>query len=283
MQPSFGRLPFYCGATSESVQDGPHKICGLREGVRWLSAKASSARILHEGGHSAEIVLHESRGLGSVEAIVFDGTFCPDRFAEKSGVTSRPTTRTEAQVSREAGRRERRPLEPQLRLCPFGRSAKLLSRISRKSRSPHAICGLAALVPKPRVNLMRFHGVFAPNSKHRAMVTPARRGKGTKAQSPDEPHIQTPAERRASMTGFCSCKTGIHAIHGNNLGAASETGVLHRHRYLRACGGAMRVPICIEDPLVIEKILTHLDAKRAPGEAARLPPCRAPPQAGLFD
>ncbi len=39
------------------------------------------------------------------------------------------------------------------------------------------ISRLVALVPKPRVNLTRFHGVFAPNSKHRAQVTPARRGK----------------------------------------------------------------------------------------------------------
>ncbi len=31
---------------------------------------------------------------------------------------------------------------------------------------------LVALVPKPRVNLTRFHGVFAPNSAHRARVTP---------------------------------------------------------------------------------------------------------------
>lgn len=36
------------------------------------------------------------------------------------------------------------------------------------------IVRLAALVPKPRVNLTRFHGVFAPNSKHRALVNEAR-------------------------------------------------------------------------------------------------------------
>ena len=35
------------------------------------------------------------------------------------------------------------------------------------------IARLAALVPKPRLNLTRFHGVFASNSKHRARVTPA--------------------------------------------------------------------------------------------------------------
>jgi hypothetical protein len=42
------------------------------------------------------------------------------------------------------------------------------------------IAKLAALVPKPRVNLTRFHGVFAPNSKHRVEVTPAKRGKGSR-------------------------------------------------------------------------------------------------------
>ena len=60
------------------------------------------------------------------------------------------------------------------------------------------IARLAALVPSPRVNLTRFHGVFAPNSKHRALVTPAKRGKVKKAKALDEQ--QTPAEQRSSMT-----------------------------------------------------------------------------------
>jgi hypothetical protein len=51
----------------------------------------------------------------------------------------------------------------------------------------------------------------------------------------------------------------------------------------RACGGAVRIIACIEDPVVIEKILTHLDKRGTPTEIPRLPPCRAPPQAGLFD
>jgi hypothetical protein len=55
-------------------------------------------------------------------------------------------------------------------------------------------------LPKPRVNLTRFHGVFAPNSKHRAVVTPARRGKGNKPKAIDDGQAKTPAERRASMT-----------------------------------------------------------------------------------
>ena len=49
------------------------------------------------------------------------------------------------------------------------------------------------------------------------------------------------------------------------------------------CGGAVRIIASIEDPVVIEKILTHLDEKGASAEASRQPRCRAPPQAGLFD
>ena len=40
---------------------------------------------------------------------------------------------------------------------------------------------------------------------------------------------------------------------------------------------------CIEDPVVIDKILTHLDEKAALAEPLVLPQSRAPPSAGLFD
>ena len=59
------------------------------------------------------------------------------------------------------------------------------------------IARLAALVPKPRVNLTRFHGVFAPNSKHRIDVTPAKRGKGRAKQDNEE---KTPEQRDQAMT-----------------------------------------------------------------------------------
>ena len=49
-----------------------------------------------------------------------------------------------------------------------------------------------------------------------------------------------------------------------------------------ACGGAVRIIACIEDPKVIAKILSHLDAKAPEPGSSRLPPCRAPPQARLF-
>ncbi len=62
------------------------------------------------------------------------------------------------------------------------------------------IARLAALASKPRVNLTLFHGVFAPNSKHRVQVTPAKRGKGSQPKAPDEAKYRTPGERRAAMT-----------------------------------------------------------------------------------
>ena len=40
----------------------------------------------------------------------------------------------------------------------------------------------------------------APNSKYRAQVTPAKRGKGNKAKTASDKQDQTPAERRAAMT-----------------------------------------------------------------------------------
>ena len=48
-----------------------------------------------------------------------------------------------------------------------------------------------------------------------------------------------------------------------------------------ACGGAVRIMACIEDPVVIQKILDHLNSKAQPNETTPLPKSRAPPM-GLF-
>ena len=48
------------------------------------------------------------------------------------------------------------------------------------------------------------------------------------------------------------------------------------------CGGTVKVIACIEDPVVIKKILTHLKEKTAPEPAELLPESRAPPQVELF-
>ena len=124
---------------------------------------------------------------------------------------------------------------------------------------------LAALIPKPRVNLTRFHGVFAPNSKHRALITPAGRGKGR--ETTGEPQDRTPAERHTAM----SWAQRLKRVFNIDIDTC------------QTCGGATRVIACIEDPVVIRKILDHLDSIAPAPAPATLPPSRAPPRAGLFD
>jgi len=140
------------------------------------------------------------------------------------------------------------------------------------------IAKLAALVPKPRVNLTRFHGVFAPNSKHRVQVTPAKRGKGRKTQLADNTTDQTAPEHHAAMTWAQRLKR----VFGIDIEACRE------------CGGTVKVIpkalatlagqalACIEDPAVIKKILAHRDDNEPTTETKRLPDCRAPPQLSLL-
>ena len=122
-------------------------------------------------------------------------------------------------------------------------------------------------MPKPRVNLTRFHGVFAPNSKHRIQVTPAKRGKGKKTHATDELSDKTAIQRHAAMTWAQRLKR----VFDIDIETCPE------------CGGAVKVIACIEDPVVIKKILTHLDEKAAVTETIRLPECRAPLQPGVFE
>ena len=126
------------------------------------------------------------------------------------------------------------------------------------------IAKLAALVPKPRVNLTRFHGVFAPNSKHRALVTPAKRGRGHKARVVEE--RPSPAERRASLTWAKRLKR----VFNIDTKTCSE------------CTGAVKVIACIEDPKVIRQILDHLKHKGEYQDAIQLPDSRASPQTDLL-
>lgn len=121
------------------------------------------------------------------------------------------------------------------------------------------IARLAALVPKPRVNLTRFHGVFAPNSKHRVYVTPAKRGKGREqAKAAVNNWVEkTPEERHRSMSWMQRLKR----IFNIDIETCER------------CGGKVKVIASIEDPAVIAHILKHL----------KQPPERAPPVLRLFD
>jgi hypothetical protein len=107
------------------------------------------------------------------------------------------------------------------------------------------IVRLASLVPKPRVNLTRFHGVFAPDSKHRTLVTPSKRGKGNKPNVVNETQDQIQGEPRASMTWA----QRLMRVFNIDIETCHE------------CGGTVKVIVCIEDPVVINKILDHLRKK----------------------
>ena len=139
------------------------------------------------------------------------------------------------------------------------------------------IAKLAALVPKPRTNLTRFHGVFAPNSKFRVRVTPAKRGRGRKRRQPTEESWldKTPAERHQSMTWMQRLKR-VFNIDPVAAPSRPAGGAVVRSRSLPALKSECRTTG------LIERILAHLEGKE-PAELAMLPEERAPPQARLFD
>ncbi len=130
------------------------------------------------------------------------------------------------------------------------------------SASMHVSARYAALMPKSRVNLTGYQGVFAPNSKHQALVTPAKRAKdinqilGRTRKKKDK----MPAERRASIT-WAQRHKQVFTIDIETCGE---------------CGGAAKVIASIEDSVVVERILTHLQGKVILVTTGLLPDGRAP-------
>ena len=125
------------------------------------------------------------------------------------------------------------------------------------------IARLAALVPRPRVNLTRYHGVLAPNHRCRGLITPAKRGKGVKPIKNTQ--VRTPAEQHAAMTWAQRLKR-VFSIDIEVCGR---------------CGGSVRVIACIEDQDIIDRILAHLESKEqnTPALPHLAPPTRASPGA----
>ena len=125
------------------------------------------------------------------------------------------------------------------------------------------IARLAALAPKPRVNLTRYHGVLAPNHRWRGEVTPAKRGKDVKRIFNDE--VRSTVEHHAAMTWVQRLKR----VFNIDIEVCSR------------CGGSLKVIACIEDQDVINRILAHLREKEQdiPTLPLLTPPPRAPPEA----
>lgn len=107
------------------------------------------------------------------------------------------------------------------------------------------IARLAALVPKPRFHLTRFHGVFAPNSKQRAAVTGEAKKQPLSTATGSSLDCE---ERRGKMSWAMRLKRVF------NIDIT-----ICRH-----CQGLVRVIACIEDRQVINQILSHINKQREP-------------------
>jgi ribosomal protein S27E len=111
------------------------------------------------------------------------------------------------------------------------------------------IARLAALVPRPRLNLTRFHGVFAPNFKHRKHIVP-QRPRHVDADTPSAPMSWMQRLKRVFAIDIETCPD---------------------------CGGKLRVIACIEDPPLIAKILGHVRRHEALFDSTpRAPPDSLP-------
>ena len=112
---------------------------------------------------------------------------------------------------------------------------------------------LAALVPRPRLHLIRFHGVLAPNAKLRAMVVP------------HDPVAPAQAAVPATCEANGAHRRPVRLGWARLLKRVFELDLEHCPN----CGGELKIIAAILEAPVIEKILTHL------GLQARAPP-RAP-------
>jgi hypothetical protein len=104
---------------------------------------------------------------------------------------------------------------------------------------------LAALIPRPRLHLIRFHGVLAPHAKLPALVIP-----------PAAEHDAHPGTDHAPAAPARMSWARL-------LGRVFQFDLEHCPR----CAGTLKVIAAIEDPAVIFAIGTHLNLP------ARAPPC----------
>lgn len=110
---------------------------------------------------------------------------------------------------------------------------------------------LAALVPRPRLHLIRFHGLLAPNAKLRSAIVPSASTEVT-TTPPDQAEAPKPS-------------VPAHLRWARLLKRVLDIDLDHCPQ----CGGALTIIAAILEQAVIAKILSHL------GLAIRAPP-RAP-------
>jgi hypothetical protein len=111
---------------------------------------------------------------------------------------------------------------------------------------------LAALVPRPRLNLIRFHGVLAPNHKLRAEVVPKQASTVTPSTADDE----QPEVAGINAAWRISWARLLKRVFNIDIETCPH------------CQGKLKIIAAITSPAAITKILTHLGLSAQPPPAA---------------
>ncbi len=125
------------------------------------------------------------------------------------------------------------------------------------------IARLAALIPPPRVNLVRYHGVFAPAARLRPKIV----GRESAQLATAMGHKKADTAKKRGRRNLLWAEL-MRRVFGIDVLVCPE------------CEGDCRVIACIDDPAVIRKILEHLGR---PSGGIELHPARGPPQLEFVD
>lgn len=125
--------------------------------------------------------------------------------------------------------------------------------------SPEFMQRLAALVPRPRLNLIRFHGVLAPNAKLRAQIIPDEKENKSSPSDTSDDVPQSATSVRISWVRLLKRVFDIDIEHCPH------------------CGANMKIIVAILESSAITKILDHL------GISTRAPPRSPEKTVDLFE
>ena len=200
-----------------------------------------------------------------VSGAAFNGGHCPGRAGQPAQALCANAHGFRLHAAVRCGAHQRKELE---RLCRYitrpaianerltcNRAGQVVLQLKSPYRdgTTHIVMSpleflqrLAALVPRPRLHLIRFHGVLAPHAKLRAQIVPS-----TPVSVPEacDHHAQTPPpEAPARMSWACLLKR----VFDIDIESCPR------------CGGRLNIIAAIVDPVAIIKILTRRLARPRP-------------------
>jgi Putative transposase len=197
--------------------------------------------------------------------------------------------------------------QERLELLPDGRVGLTLARPWADGTCALVFTGvellekLAVLIPKPRINLLVYHGILAPRARHRAAAlgttttvssTPPSATPTAALSQPAATATATPGCASAAPAKLVRAPVSAEGAPGSAGGSLSPPNAPPQapRRYVSwaellrrvfaidvlacACGGRLRFVATIEDPPVVHRILRHLGL---PTDIPQPAPPRAPP------